>query len=437
MSYLFTSTFVEYTRECVSRPPVVNTWVDPAVYIPWPSVKVASPPRKGDFHTDLPYWTEWFEFNRPLPDGASQVIDCKKHRNSLCASAQDSWVLSGTGDYTDVYRWMPNSWRPTVPRPSEELVSFLRDAALTSALANAKKAHVNVGILIAERAETIRLLRDKGRTLTQLATAEGRASLKRWSSTLLKDRRRVYKEIASRHLEFLFGVLPLVGEIEGLMDLLAEEPTLTITGRGRRADVTEVFLQPFAGGGGWNSGYSWSATGKHIIRTSVRASLKYKLTVYNKMSVRTLGLNPLAVTYDIIPLSFLSDFISNLGSFIRSLDPTPGMEFDTGCWTLYNQSTMDGIVRPVNPKGFFDEYHSSGTFEFGCEAGRMDRTALLSEPSPTFQFQNNMSLAKVITISALAVQRYLKPLQRVVRKQRFRYRGPRPKFLPNINYTNR
>lgn len=387
---------------------------------------------KGNHHSDLPYSASWVEYKVRI-SGEQSVNVRNEYATKECPTGYYTYV--GSVPYSRIFGTPAAPPAVIVPKPKGELVSMLRDAAITSALAGARRSYMNNVQNFLERKETINLVVQKVKQLSSIATVRGRADLRRYFASPKHNRKAVAKQIANEHLGFLFGVLPLVGEIEGLMDYLSKVESKILTGRGKRAEISELGTQ------GSTSGFEaglFGASGSYLTkqRVSVRCSLKYKVIMQNVLEAQQLGLNPIAVFYDLVPLSFLSDFLSNTGNFLRGLDPIPALEYSTGSWTLYCQSTVEGEVVPYRPPSAakYSMWSNSGSASYLAEGGTMSRTVLPHEPSGTWMVQNNMSLAKAITAAALAVQRYVKPLRRIVGAKPFRYQGPRPKYLPPVNY---
>lgn len=322
-----------------------------------------------------------------------------------------------------------------------ELDSFLSNASVTKALASARSGYNNVPLLIAERRRTIDMITKRSRQIIDVVKREQTSALERYLKTRKSQRKLVAHDIASGHLEVLFGVLPLIGEIEGLAEQLAAKESIFITGRGRMRNIVETVgptIETWRNIG-INNNRNFLAVVADVRKietrnASTRTSLRYKVDIDAFQRLRDNGFNPIATAYDLVPLSFLSDFVSNLGSWLRAYDPMFGCEYLTGSTSIFYEDAVDNIVsgrRIVN--GFWTMTTSS--FGSVSQAGRYFRRIVhASAPSPTLQWQNNLTPGKLATAAALVVQRYLKPVRALLKVREFRYRGPRPKFLPPIRY---
>lgn len=429
------SSWCEKVTRALPSYPVQSTDV-----LPYVDKSSAAPLRKGDHHMDLPYAASWTEVIQPFEgeyrthswmDAESQ---CPGQRNRF---SEHEGSVSYLSLFTDISaltgRWPELTLRDKQP----DLVRFLRESAVTAALADARSGIMNLPLIYADRVGTVRLVQDKLRQLANLCTTRGRADIRRFFRTDPRSRRRIYRQIASEHLGFLFGVLPLVAEIEGLIEILEKGfPDKIITGRGKRTDSDSDVPPPLYYAGSNNGQVNAILAFRRQMRLKVVVSLKYKVTTESVVKSQKLGFNAAAVGYDLIPLSFLSDFISNTGNFLRAYDPIVGAEFSTGCWTVRRDTTLEGFAYPGNRNDAPNLVRKvmSGTGKLAVKSGDMERFVFSEEPEPIWHFQNNMSLSRAATLASLAVQRYLKPLRRVVAEKPFRYKGPRPKFLPPIKY---
>lgn len=387
---------------------------------------------EGDRIHALPYHAVFTE--RPPIAGTVSYSDYEPSQWDPCPKA---------GAYRfatfDAGRWelpidLPN--KPLDGSVMEQVVGI----AQTKALADLRRSYNNVPLLIVERRETIAMIAKRARMLSSRGLAAQRAALKRYYSTPYKQRAQVSRDIANLHLEMLFGWLPLIGEIEGLCKRLAAEDSIDLTGRGRMADIQEDELKRREIIDQWVGHttlfFNRLITTKSYVRISARTSIRYRINIAAAQGLRDSGFNPIATAYDLVPLSFLSDFISNLGTFLRAYDPLIGAEFITGSTgTWYEQTvTSDSEYNNlVTPRGVIVK--ASGGGRQTARRLEVNRMVHHQPPDPSFWMYNNLSLGKAATVAALAIQRYVKPLKTLIGTKSFRYTGPRPKYHPPIRYS--
>lgn len=363
----------------------------------------------------------------------------------LCGNVRDTWKYSCDGGY-----FVSNSTAIAQLPALADLEKGLRAAAETKALANLRQSINNVPLVFMERQETIDMVRRKGLQIAAMTKARQDADVARWLRTRKRDQRRLARDIAGEHLAFLFGLLPLVGEVEGLVQQLSDEASAVVTGRGRMAKYEETVTkldsipntvatiqQPF------RCPYTGTRTVSSLY--SYRTSIQVSITSAGAQRMRNNGFNPIAIAYDLVPLSFLSDFVSNLGTFLRSYDPLFGVTFVTGSSTLWREAKdtvkIEGATVGVpwgTPVGSSYLMSEASGFAKGTSRALVVRRYVLKDfPSAELMWVNNMSLSKAATIASLAVQRYLKPLKYALKQKEFRYRGKRPRWLPPIRMVNK
>jgi len=126
---------------------------------------------------------------------------------------------------------------------------------------------------------------------------------------------------AALWLELNWGWKPMLDDIQGLVELMAEPiPPVRVTGK-YQVPVTRPFSKRFGSLKRWY----WSSTipdGKFLIRIQVQLIQSSRI----KDSFTSLGLtNIFQSAYELTPWSWLFDYGTSLGSFISGLDD--GLEF--------------------------------------------------------------------------------------------------------------
>lgn len=388
---------------------------------------------RGDHVHSTPF-TGYYIEQSPMVGNFLTTYYQRSSDSTHCVGAGNTSVCQ-----TDFGFYVENPVAPVV-YDDAEITQRLRDAANTKALADLNRSYYSMGVILAERMKTIDYIVSKTKQLIVLLKHRSTADLTKFLQSRKSDRRRIAKDLAGEHLGFIFGLLPLIDEISGLADLLASSETAVITGRGRRALQTDNKTVSTDIRYGADYPRALLVTTDTMVKRSVRTSVSMEITIAAFQRMRDHGLNPVATFYDIVPLSFLSDFISNTGAFLRSYDPLVGLSFMTGNSTVWLESTVTTTVRGItattedgSPSGL--TVTSSGDGYARSRYLRVKRDPLTELPEAIWQFQNNLTLAKAATLASLAIQRSFKPvahLNKVLRN--FRYKGPRPKYLPPIKY---
>jgi hypothetical protein len=131
------------------------------------------------------------------------------------------------------------------------------------------------------------------------------------------------------------------------------------------------------------------------VKRGVEVGVGYAIADQTRFDLERLGLvNPLAVAWELVPLSFVFDWFLPVGDMLSALTIGFGTTFKTGYTTLwldndFSYSTQsESYLKGENPK-----------VEFRTRS--MKRTLLSSWPIPVPHFHMNLSMGKIISGLAL------------------------------------
>lgn len=340
---------------------------------------------------------------------------------------------------------VPNQVLPTLPENQWLLLEQLAD---TKALGNLRKALLNLPMLFAERRETLRLIGDKARTIAKMTHDVRNRSLDEFRRMKPKDKKAGANRIANEHLAFVFGVLPLISEVEGAIELFSRDSLDFIRSRGIQAirNTTPLVQDPVngvlpraleAGSFGNHPWFIVYSHGRRTDLTSVRTALRYKLTTKAASNLYALGFEPIGTAFDLVPLSFVSGWISNFDYWVRTISPEVGVEFETGSRNRrsYTESQMN--YQAITQSANFDIKPEVKKAAWNGNYRKDVRKVLAKAPEATLHWDVDVGLFEVAASISLAVQRYLPSTAVKKASRHFRYRGPRPKWLKTIRYTGR
>jgi hypothetical protein len=218
--------------------------------------------------------------------------------------------------------WMQapvNTWISAGPPPQGEL--SIADAEIAGRLrAKIKSQNLNLAQAMAEYRQTssmfASLARDVLKTFRSLRSGRAFADFVR---ILQQPRSRTERQIANRWLQYQYGLKPLMSDLYGATDLLATgiRAGLTCrvsssTSRGRHTRDTTIAPQlPYYRG--------WT---EHI---TLRGYAEYKISQPSLKALAQMGIsNPLLLTWEVIPYSFVVDWAFPVGQFLSSLDALNG-----------------------------------------------------------------------------------------------------------------
>jgi hypothetical protein len=146
-------------------------------------------------------------------------------------------------------------------------------------------------------------------------------------------------ELASRILEFQYGVRPLVSDIYGAMEALAQarygtEKAFIVTGRGKLKGGGNVASQFLSNSVGY---VPVTVTTRQFWEVRVRLHFEVDDTAFKTAS--ELGFtNPMATAWELLPFSCVIDWAVPVGDWLNSLDGGVGLRFLGGSCTEWGVS---------------------------------------------------------------------------------------------------
>nr|UOL49014.1 MAG: hypothetical protein 1 [Leviviridae sp.] len=222
--------------------------------------------------------------------------------------------------------------------PTRDLTSGLRSRAEVDALLKLKDQKINLGVAFAERSATADLV---GSTATRLAKAYREArkgNLRKAASQLGVGLRKQ----TSNWLELQYGWKPLLSDVYGAAEALAGRNAprawnITVKGVAKNEERYETdsingFLQ-------WR--YVDTYFGGAFVRLDYQPGNSFLSTV------SSLGLtNPLAIAWELVPYSFVVDWMWPIGDWLNALDAANGFVLRGGSVSVISKSKR--IVSPLN-----------------------------------------------------------------------------------------
>jgi len=220
--------------------------------------------------------------------------------------------------------------------------SEVENQAIAKALERIKDQKMGMGENIAQARQTYSMLEESAVTLLKaaLAVKRGNAS-EAWR--LLKDGRSVIRRGSDLWLQYQYGWKPLMSDIYGLHDLLKQrlKPPLIISGSGKSSrESINIRPQGLEIGSGF---------GMQQAQCKLYATVKsdaFHLADQVGLS------NPLRLTWDLIPFSFVVDWVAPVGPVLDSLLPPAGLEFLGGFVGLKTEISVNSELHPgINQAG--------------------------------------------------------------------------------------
>lgn len=297
------------------------------------------------------------------------------------------YCLSSLANFVDwPYRYLP------------EVPSYAENQALIKALTELKDQKVNLAVALAEASQVADLMATNANRIIEGIRAIKRGQWKRAFRKLRHQPRKGWdKELASRVLEFQYGVRPLIADIYGSMEALANAQY----GPGRVGKPFKVRASIKSGDG---TSIAWERDGGGYLPVNGFTSQKWEVAVVLWFSPKNellkspseLGMtNPLAVGWELLPFSCIVDWVYPAGDWLNTLDAALGLEFRGGCTTTWRSTRSDYRGRKTPTNGI-------SSLRGSYEQRSMNRIVYSSLPYPAPpRVKNPVSLEHALNALAL------------------------------------
>lgn len=199
----------------------------------------------------------------------------------------------------------------------------------------------------------------------------------------------VSKDFGDTFLEFHFGWTPLVKDIYDSVDVLQSAPKpITARGRGRESS-TLLINDPTLP--------SYGRTRKIDYWVKVQHIADIRVSNPNLLLATRLGLtNPASIAWELVPFSFVGDWIGTVGEFLASWTDFDGLEFIQPMTTVMWKSSVDDHQKYLMP---WDPPVSKTIERF-----ELRRTRGIANPSILWRSPKPLSASRGLTAASLLTQ---------------------------------
>lgn len=203
----------------------------------------------------------------------------------------------------------------------------------------------------------------------------------------------ISEEIASRYLEYVYGWVPLMNDIHGIMELMKDSSMrpLLLHGRGKSRQTKQTIQSNWydasAKAKTWLGPLEESVT----VRTDLWARIDPNASAIRRLN--QLGLiNPVSLAWDLTPWSFVVDWFVPIGPVLSALSAPAGLIFVSGTNSVRTRASgpyehASTSWRGLGPNGSVSVTDVNATGRAYLDGYR--RTTLGSWPLPKFYFNRN------------------------------------------------
>lgn len=312
---------------------------------------------------------------------------------------------NGTWFYTQFHSGSSNSFLyspstgPQNPVTYWEVPTRLQNLAILDLYSNMAEAKVGVGQMLAEVQKTSAGVLQP---LSQLINAVRSARRLDWVGTLkaLGIKRHNWranaKNVGARWLEVSFGWIPLLNDIDDLVQnaIRPNYEPLRFTVRGKKwEELDETVDVP-------------TSVGKRFYtrkgRRGFTASMVVEVDDAWFRAGNLYGIKPLPLIWELSPFSFLTDYFTPIGDWLNAQSALDGLRFVSGSVSYLYDAQHQELFEGTWSQGRHDyNYHAASGFKIF----NMNRTKMLKPPSASLALKTPLtSWKKAGNMVALLLQ---------------------------------
>lgn len=298
-------------------------------------------------------------------------------------------------------------WNLSAPATISGFPSGLINKTLQKALLKVQDSKLDLGVFLAEANKTANLVGNTAFTIARQVMNFRRnfprlwRDVKRWQNG--NCLRQNWKRIPRKWLELQYGWNPLLQDIYGAAAHLDKEQSAegAILHVEANCRDEEMLYQTVTGGPGNES----SCRLKYRIKRQCQVGLYYFLNNGTLAELSSLGLiNPAVIVWELVPYSFVVDWIVPVGSWLQSLTAASGYSFKGGYRSMLSKMRCEGLdslnlrndfaLNGVTTQGGGPIVNGDGAFDFA-------RVCYTSSPVPGVYIKNPVSTKHMLNGLAL------------------------------------
>lgn len=279
------------------------------------------------------------------------------------------------------------------------------ERAEAEAMLKVMEQQVDYGTALAELKKTVDYIAKRGKFLLFLINLLRRGRFDQLYRALrVRVKNKGTKTAGKAWLELQYAILPVIYDIYGTIELIKNGFRDKDLVFGVTRTITEP-LDPYFFVGGTTQVRQWMSI-------SGKASESARVTLYGKVDsflhyLDSLGLiNPLVVAWELVPFSFVIDWLIPIGNWLKTLTAGVGVEFVAGCLTRKREGNITAHLpqrcfgSPPDPK-YVSTRFPSNKYRFVA----IDRSVYVTWPTVLPYWRNPFSTTHVSSFLSLLASR--------------------------------
>lgn len=266
----------------------------------------------------------------------------------------------------------------------------LEGAARGALLSKLNSSDLNLGVFLGELPESLRMIANAATAVAGAYNNVRKGNFAKAAASLgVKAKSPLVKTLASQWLALKFGWLPLLTDIYKISQggIGSGSPggsnLIRVT-----ADVSSPGAPPSAG--------SSLVTG--TLQYGVNTGCTYVISDHRLAALSRLGLlNPVSIAWELVPMSFVLDWLLPVGNYLNQFSAPIGLTFTGGYQTKY----VYGSYKVKEALGSFTGTPPSASVGVAI----MSRFPLANFPRPGLIIPSGLNKGKVATLAAILTSR--------------------------------
>lgn len=339
-----------------------TTYNLPGLGTTWQTSDVKNGWTGGDFSTPLPYQR-------------------RRGKGQAGLNQFGVYFADGSDSYGQELRFDNPAWQPAKNKAYSRLVDEV----------NGERSQL--GTFFAEWRESFGMVANRAIGLRRAYSSLRRGDFRRFLRELSVSPKRKHRgkvrnslnEVSGLWLEYWFGWAPSVADIYGSLQQLSEPLPSGIRYQGSAKDSRVSGFRKDEG--------SWGINVNECHNTfRVRVGGRFSLVNPNLYLASQMGLiNPAAIAWEVVPFSFMVDWVVDVSSFIESFTDFAGLEVSQTYHNFKGNYLKErGYIRPGTRQAFLNQT-------------RFERRVGLIRPLPNFGVLSNLGQSKTRAASAVSL----------------------------------